>query len=215
MLRAFVVSLFVVAATAGASDADVLLVYGNLHGGGMVGKGVGGDQKGEAFFANAPNGTYGLSVAARFLFLAAEVSHDQYTFFGGQDQNSLRTWTQFSVGIDFDAGIGAGTPAKDGQPAKKSTKFIQFAAMAGFGVGTGQQVDPPLDNSEITDKGFMLGGKFGIGTHVNKLFDFGLMIPVQYGYFIKNGVAANDVSNHYQGIHGSALLFLRLNIKLL
>ena len=98
---------------------------------------------------------------------------------------------------------------------ERKGKFFQVSAMAGFGLGTGQQVDPPLDNSEITDKGFMLGGKAALGTHLSKYFDFGLMVPVQYGYFFKNGVAVNDVTNHYQGIHLEALLFLRMYIKLI
>lgn len=210
MLRASILSLFVVAAATSSANADVLLLYGNLHGGVMGGKGTGGDQQDQAFFQNAPNGTYGLSVAGRFLFFAGEISHDQYRFFGGETANSLRTWTQFSAGVDFDIDLGSEQQKKDHQG-----KFIQFSALAGFGVGTGQQVMPPLDNGQITDKGLMLGGRFGIGAHASKLFDYGLMVPVQYGYFFKNGVAANDVNNHYQGVHASALVFLRLNIKLL
>jgi hypothetical protein len=203
-------SLFVVAAAASSANADVLLLYGNVHGGVMGGKGTGGDQKDEAFFQNAPNGTYGLSVAGRFLFFAAEISHDQYSFFGGETANSLRTWTQFSAGVDFDIDLGSEKEKKE-----HKGKFIQFSALAGFGLGTGQQVMPPLDNGQVTDKGFMLGGRIGIGAHASKLFDYGIQVPVQYGYFFKNGVAANDVSNHYRGVHAEALVFLRLNIKLL
>ncbi len=197
-------------AVAAPAHADVLVIYGSVDAGGMVGKGTGGDQKNEAFFQKAPNGTYGASVTARFLFLAAEVSHQQYTFFGGDTANSLRTWTQFSTGVDFDIALG-----DDKQKKARTGKFVQMSVMAGFGLGTGQQVMPPLDNSQVSDKGFLIGGKFGIGSHVSKIVDFGVLVPVQYGYYFKNGVAANDVSNHYQGLHAEALLFLRFNIKLL
>jgi hypothetical protein len=213
MLRASLAPLAVLAVTALSTPAhaDVVLLYGRIDGGAMVGKGTGGDQKGEDFFQNAPNGTYGVDVVGRFLFLAAEISHHQYAFVSGSDStNSLRTWTQFSAGIDFDANLGSYEQKK-----QHKGNFVQFAALAGFGLGTGQQVEPPLDNGQVSDKGFMLGGKFGFGTHLSKLFDFGLLIPVEYGYFFKNGVAANDLSNHYQGLHAEALLYLRLNIKLL
>jgi len=209
MLRAYVLGLAILT-TAAPASADVLLLYGSAHGGGMIGKGTGGAQQDEDFFQNAPNGAYGLSVTGRFLFLAAEISHHQYAFFGGETANSLRTWTEFSVGVDFDVDLGDEKMKKE-----HKGKFVQFSALGSFGVGTGQQVDPPLDNSEISDKGFLMTGRFGIGSHVSKLFDFGLLVPVHYGYFLKNGVPANTVSNHYQGVHAEALLFLRLNIKLL
>jgi hypothetical protein len=209
MLRASVVTIAVLAAAAPAS-ADVAVLMGTVQGGGMVGKGTGGDQKDEAFFANAPNGAYGLAVSGRFLFFAAEISHRQYSFVGGEDENSVRTWTQFSAGVDFEVGLGSTEQKK-----KRQGTFLQLSAMAGFGLGTGQQVDPPLDNGQITDKGFMLGGKLAVGTHLSSLFDLGVMVPAQYGYFFKNGVAVNDVSNHYQGLSVEALVFLRLYIKIL
>ncbi len=207
--RATLVTLVLLAA-APSAHADILVLYGNVYGGGMAGKGTGGDQKDEDFFQNAPNGAYGLSVTGRFLFFAAEISHHQYSFFGGEEENSLRTWTQFAAGLDFDIQLGSEQEKK-----QHKGKYINLGTMAGFGLGTGQQVEPPLDNGEVTDKGFVIGGRFGVGTHLSKLFDFGLQVPVYYGYYFKNGVAANDVNNHYQGVHASALLYLRLNIKIL
>ena len=46
------------------------------------------------------------------------------------------------------------------------------------------------------------------------LIDFGLTVPVSYGYFFKNGdgATANDLSTHYRGVQGEALLFLRGHI---
>jgi hypothetical protein len=210
MLRASLLGLAVLVVSVGRVDADVLGLYGNIHGGGMVGEGTGGDQKGEDFFKNAPNGAYGAQVTGRFLFLAAEITHRQYAFTGGETENSLRTWTQFSVGVDFDVGLG-----NEMEKKQRKGKFFHASAMAGFGLGTGQQVMPPLDNAQVSDKGFVLGGRVGLGTHLSKNFDFGVMVPVQYHYLFKNGVAANNVDNHYQGVAIEALLFLRLYIKLI
>jgi hypothetical protein len=205
-----VVALLVVGA-APRAHADVLLFYGDLHAGGMYGKGIGGDQKSEAFFENAPNGMYGFAVGGRFLsFLGAEIQHHQYAFIGGTDGSDLRTWTQIMGGLDFNVGLGSEKEKKAG-----TESFIQVSAMAGFGVGTGQQIMPPLDNAQVTDKGFLLGGKLGYGKHLSKFVDFGVLVPVAYGYYFKNGVSASDVTNQYQGIHVEGLLYLRLNIKLL
>ena len=220
MVRApgFVIAVLYLAATPRPASADVLVLYADAHGGGMIGKATGGDDpavKNDAFFPNAPNVAYGLAVSARFLFLGASIQHHQYAFAGGEspapgEQSKLATWTQFTAGLDFNIGLGS-----DVQKKARKGSFVEVGAFAGFGIGTGQQVDPPLSNDEISDKGFLLGGKLGYGTHLSKFFDFGVMVPVSYGYFFKNGVPANVVSNHYQGVQLEALLFLRLNLKLL
>ena len=195
------------AAAARPAAADVLVIYGDAQGGGMFGKGTAGDQKDAAFFGDAPNGMYGARVGARFLILGAAIQHHQYT-----DFSDLSTWTQFSAGLDLQFGLGS--PAE--KKARKGT-FFGLSAMLGLGLGTGQQVMPPLSNDEITDKAFLIEGRLSYGKHLNKVFDIGFELPVSWGYFFKNGAgdAANDTSTHYQGIQAEGLVFLRANIKLL
>ena len=55
MLRAL--SFAAIVATAAPASADVLTLFGELHGGGVYGTGTGGDQviKDSAFFAEAPH----------------------------------------------------------------------------------------------------------------------------------------------------------------
>ena len=187
--------------------AEVLNLYGDVQGGGMFGKGLSGEQKDTAFFDTAPPGMYGARIAARFLFLGAAIQHHQYT-----NGSRISTWTQFSGGLDLQVQLGDEKEKK----ARKNS-FFELQGHLGFGVGTGQQVMPPLSNDEITDKAFMVEGRFGYGKHLNKIFDFGLTIPVSWGYFFKNGVmdAANDTATHYRGIQVEGLLFLRANIRLL
>jgi hypothetical protein len=198
------VALLVVAAPA---HADVLTLFGEAHGGGMGGKGMGGDQKDEAFFPNAPHGMYGLKVSARFLVLEGHIQHHQYR--GG---GSLATWTQFSVGIGFGVDLGDEKQKKE----HKST-FVEISALLGGGLGTGRQVDPPLSNDEITDKGGLFEGRFSLGKHLSKFFDVGVAFTGSYGYFLKNGVddTANDVTTHYTSMQFEALGYLRLRLKLL
>jgi hypothetical protein len=214
-------------ALAAPAHADVFTLTGDLHGGGMFGKGTSGDEavSDQAFFARIPNLTYGASVGARFLFLGATITHHQYA--GPRidegmsvDKPSLATWTQLVVGVDFTVDLGSdhtepGGPKSGAQKPEPHGKFVHIAAGAGFGVGTGAQVDPPLNNEQVDDKAFLIEGKLGIGKHAGKHTDWGLLVPITYGYFFKNGVPANMLENHYQGIHVEALLFLRLRVKML
>jgi hypothetical protein len=188
------------------AHADVLKLFGEVHGGAMGGKGTSGDLQDEAFFATAPHAMYGLEVGVRFLILEGRIRHHQYRGDG------LATWTQFSAGL----GIGIDLGDEKEKKANKSM-FAEVGALVGGGLGTGRQVDPPLSNDEITDKGVVLEGRFSIGKHLGKLVDIGVAATGSWGYFFKNGVddAANDVSTQYQGIQLEGLLYLRLNLKLL
>jgi hypothetical protein len=201
------VALAVLSLTAAPVSADVLKVYGEAHGGGMVGKGIGVDAMQSSFFAQAKGATYGGLVGGRFLFIDAHISHHQLPHDG-----TISTWTQFNAGLDFQVDLG-------GPQAKKEKKggYIEIGAWLGFGLATGAQVDPPLDNSEVSDKGFMLEGRIGFGKHLSKNFDVGIQVPASWGYIFRNGdgAAANDLSSQYQSIQLEALLVLRANLKLI
>jgi hypothetical protein len=205
MMRALCVAGVLV--TAAPASADVLKLFVEADGGGVYGKGTSGDLKDSAFFANAPHLDYGVLVGAEVLFLDAWIQHHQLT-----DGSRISTWTQFGVGVHGLLDLG---DVKQ-QKAHEGT-FVELGAGGWFGLGTGQQVMPPLDNAQITDKALLVEGRVGFGTHLSNVFDLGLAVPVSWGYFFKNGngAVANDVSTHYQGIQGEALVFLRANIRLL
>jgi hypothetical protein len=204
-----VVALAVLSLTAAPASADVLKLYGDVHGGGMLGKGIGGDAMAQesSFFAQSKGGTYGFGVGGRFLFIDAHISHHQFPHDG-----TISTWTQFNAGLDFEVDTGGPQAKKDHNGA-----YIEIGAWLGFGVATGAQVDPPLDNSEVSDKGFMLEGRIGFGKHLSKNFDIGLQVPASWGYIFRNGngAAANDVSSQYQSIQLEALLVFRANVKVI
>lgn len=207
MLRAL--SFAVVLATAAPASADVLKLFAEVHGGGVVGKATSGDPaiQDSAFFARAPHGAYGALIGAEFLFLDAGIQHHQFT-----DGDRLATWTQFGVGVHgtIDTGDAKQQKAHEGG-------YVEFGLGGWFGVGTGQQVMPPLDNAQITDKAFLVEGRLGAGKHLSNIFDLGVVVPVSWGYFFKNGngAAVNDVSTHYRSIQAEALVVLRANIRLL
>jgi hypothetical protein len=199
-------SLLVVAALATPASADTFKLFGEAHGGGMYGAGTSGDQKDSAFFQKARGGAYGALIGAEFLFFDALIEHTQFV-----NADGLKTWTQFGAGLHFTSELGTADEVKAGKGG-----YFEVGAYMWFGLGTGAQVMPPLDNAQITDKGFLGEGRFGFGKHLDKVFDLGVVVPVSYGYFFKsgNGAAANDLSTHYQGVQAEALLTLRANIRL-
>jgi hypothetical protein len=208
----WLVLLFSLAGLTARADADVFKLYGEAHLGGAGGTGLSGDPvdgpAGDtAFFANAPNGAYGLRVGARLLIIEGALQHHQLT-----NGSRLSTWTQFALGIGIQPELG------DAQARKAHTNsFLDIGLNVGFGLGTGQQVDPPLSNDEITDKGFVAEGRLGFGKHLNKVLDLGIVVPASWGYMFKNGfdTAANDESTQYTSFQIAGLLFLRANLKLL
>ncbi len=198
------------------ATADVLKLYAEAHGGGMVGKGIGGDlvdnpvtTSGAAFSEAAPAPAYGVAIGTRFLFVDVHAQHHQF-----RNADRVATWTQFLAGLDFEIPVGTQTPED-----KKAGKGAYFAlgVHLGFGMGTGQQVMPPLSNDEVTDKGFLVQGRLAFGKHLGKVLDVGLAVPVSAGYFFKGGAGAvaNDASTHYQSVQIEALLVLRANVRLL
>jgi hypothetical protein len=207
MLRALCFLAAVAVAT--PASADVLKLFGEVHGGGAFGTGTAGDQavKDSAFFAKAPHLTYGALVGAEFLFLDGLIEHHQFT-----DGSRIATWTQFGLALHGTVDLGDAKQQKAHEGG-----YFEFSFGGWFGLGTGQQVMPPLDNAQITDKALLVEGRLGGGTHLNSVFDLGVTVPVSWGYFFKNGngAAVNDVSTHYQSVQASALLVLRANIRLL
>jgi hypothetical protein len=203
MLR--LASLLVVALATPAA-ADTFKLYGEVHGGGAYGKGTSGDQKDSAFFQNARGGAYGALIGAEFLFLDGMIEHTQFV-----NGDGLTTWTQFGIGLHFTTDLGTAEEKKAHQGG-----YFEVGANLWFGLGTGAQVMPPLDNAQITDKAFLGEARFGFGKHLSSVFDLGVVVPVSYGYFFKsgNGAAVNDLSTHYQGAQAQALLTLRANIRL-
>jgi hypothetical protein len=210
MIRALrIAAALAIVVVASPASADVLKLFAEVDGGGVAGQGTSGDQviKDSAFFAKAPHLDYGALIGAEFLFIDAWVQHHQFT-----DGSRIATWTQFGAGIH--AQIDFGSPE---QQKVHEGPFFEFGGGGWFGLGTGQQVMPPLDNAQITDKAFIAEGRLGLGTHLSSTFDFGVQVPVSWGYFIKNGDGAvvNNVSDHYQGVQVEGLLYLRVNIHLL
>jgi len=211
MRRGLLATAILATVAPSAADAGVFKLWAEGNGGAVFGKRLAGEagNTNAAFFEEAPHGAYGAAIGAQFLFFDAVIQHHQFT-----DGSRLATWTQFGVGLRFELDVG--NPTKAEKKAGKGA-YLELATNLFFGLGTGQQVMPPLSNDEVTDKGFLLEGRLGFGKHLNKVFDIGVVFPVSYGYLFKNGggASANDTTTHYQSVQGEALLVLRANVRLL
>lgn len=200
-------------ALAGPASADVLSLRAEAHGGGAGGVGVAGDRKDAAFQNNARGGAYGALVGIEFLLVDAWVQHRQYN-----DGELIGTWTQFMAGLDADIDVGGGEKlAGSKDPAAKTPPkgFVELGIGVGFGVGTDRQVDPPLDNSQVNDKGFLIEGRFSAGANLGRFVSVGVSLPVTYGYyFMSDQGAANQTSTQYQAVEAALLLNLRVKLKL-
>ncbi len=197
-----------------AARADIISLLAQVHGGGSAGQGVGGDRKDEAFHDGATGATYGAKVGVEILFIDVWVGHDQYR----NGDGLLGTWTTFMSGFDVELDLGSqkgGTRNDRGEvDGGFSAGYAEFGLGAGFGLGTGQQVDPPLDAGQITDKGFVSQVFVGAGWRLTPSVSFGVQVPVQGAYLIKSGRGAvvNDLGTHYTEVSAAALLALRLNV---
>jgi hypothetical protein len=197
---------------AASAEAGVLELTGQVHSGGLLGVGFFGDRKDDAFHTGASGFGYGALIGLELLFIDGWIEHNQY-----HDGDRVHgTWTQFLIGADvqFDLGDGVGPPGQEGSVPPKG--FGEIGLAVGFGVGTGRQVDPPLDNAEVTDKGFVGQVHLDVGYKLTRVLSVGLHIPVGAGYFVKSGAGAtaNDLGTHYGSLQAAALLTLRTTLGL-
>jgi len=190
MKRALAIAVALLAAAAAPAPAHATFVelHAALRLGASTGKGIGGAQQDHDFFEGTKGGAWGALVGLRVLVLDVYVQHDQLT-----DFSSVKgTWTQFMIGPGFSFAL-------DGK------LHADMGVGVGVGLGTGQQIDPPLDNGEISDKGIMLELHLGVEYKIAPFVGLGVTLPIEWGYMFKNGVPANDVSNHYQTMRAMLL----------
>ena len=183
-----------VLAVPASAPAAVLELHAAVRSGASTGTGIGGAQKDADFFAAARGATYGVLVGLEVMWIDISVAHDQFTDFS----TVTGTWTQVMAGPHFTF------PLEEPKAGELPSTYADLGVAAGFGVGTGQQVDPPLDNAQISDKGGLIELKVGIEKRLGKYVGLGITAPLTWGYMFKNDVV-NDVSNHYQTFHAMVL----------
>jgi hypothetical protein len=195
------------------AEAGVFELDARLHAGAMLGQGVFGDLDDQAFYDDVSGLGYGVRVGAELLFVDAWIQHDQYL-----DGGVAGTFTQLMLGFDarFDFGERVGRDASSPEGEGYSRTYAEVGVCAGFGVATRAQVEPPLSDDEITDKGLIADLELGFGYRLTRILSVGVQIPVHAGYFSvsKDDAVANNLDNHYGAVNAAALLSLRINLSL-
>lgn len=198
------------------ANADILSLRTDLRSGIAGGKGMFGERKDNAFHPGGVRPAYGLLVGAEVFFLDGWIQHDQFLTSG----DVSGTWTQFMLGVDVEIDLGElkGYELTDSgdKEGGYSSLFFELGMGVGFGVGTGKQVEPPLDNGELTDKGFLFEARGMLGYRLTEMFSLGLTVPLSFGYYTKvgAGTTANNVDNHYSGMSAAGMLTFRANLSL-
>jgi hypothetical protein len=205
-------------AVASPAGADVFELDAQIHTGGMAGVNMTGDV--DAFHDRAKGFTFGGLVGVEFLFVDAWVEHNQYYNTEADAGSGINgTWTQFMTGFDlqFDMGERVGD-----DPQKPGTKgyskgYGEVGIAIGYGVATGQQVDPPLDRTEVTHQGFLGQVSLDFGHRLNKVLSIGIRIPIQAGYILADSdqnTTAQSEENWYSSLQGAVLVTMRMNFSL-
>jgi hypothetical protein len=193
----------VLALWSGTAEAKVLELYAQAQGGGGTGRGVAGALMDDDFFHGAGGAAYGARVGVEFLWMDGWVEHTQFN-----DGSLSGTWTQFMFGLDWDFALGDAP-----KPGEKPKTWGQVGIAGGFGMGTGRQIELPLDNGEISDKGPIAQVSLGAEYRFTKVTAIGVTIPVSYAYLYKNGSVANDASHWYHSVSVVVLAHLRFYIE--
>jgi hypothetical protein len=210
-MRLLLPAVVLAALVPATAHADLLSFRAEAHAGGGGGAGVAGDQQDHAFQKGARGAEYGALVGVEVLFVDVWIQHHQFATGDGL----VGTWTQFMTGMDVDVDLGV-PPEVKGQERGRPSGYFEAGLGLGFGVGTGQQVMLPLDNAQVTDKGFLAEAKIGAGKNLGPILSIGLLGTVSGGYYFKSGpgIVANDTGTHYQAVEASALINLRIKLKL-
>jgi hypothetical protein len=197
-------ALAALVAAPAAAHASFVELHAALRAGTSTGSGLGGAQKDNDFFAGAKGAAFGAKVGVQLLFLDLSVSHDQFTNF-----SEVRgTWTQLTLGPRFVF------PLNEGPAGVLPTLYADLGAAVGYGIGTGQQIEPPLDDAEVSDKGVVFELHIGIEYRFAKVLGIGVTAPLAWGYLVKNDIPITDTDGHYHSFHAMLLGTLSLHIGL-
>lgn len=200
---------------AGEARADVFGASVQLQTGYADGRGVAGEQRDAAFLDGASGLSYGARAGFRIAFLEGWVEHSQLA---GPD-GLQGTWTQFMGGGRVEFALGDERTGRklgdDGEVVAPYNRYFGTIGLGlGYGVGTGQQVEPPLSNDQVTDMGFLAQLNFGLGYRITDMFSLRFDVPIQGGYLFKSGEGhyANREDSQYQSVHAAALLGFRTRL---
>lgn len=197
---------------AAPSEAKVLDLYASLKGGWVTGGGSNSLAANAADYFELERGpALGFEVGAEILFLDLMINGTRMfdprsTDEAGVQEGSGGTFFQFLLGIDGDFALDGG--------AVPST-FLRVGGNAGVGLGLHREVRAPLDDSQVSDKGFVFNGVLALDQHLSRFFVVGLEVQPGYHIFFpggakqEQGVSGDD---HSRGFHFMTLAFVQFHL---
>jgi hypothetical protein len=168
----------------------------DLHVGGRLGAMTGwGSSTGTPdFFAHTRGAGIGFEAGLKLLIIDLSVTFTQFA----DSDGTVGTLTQFLLGTNFDIPAG-GAKFEDGQPRAIFRPGIQ----GGFGFGTAGPVDIPLNNAQVSDKGFVSYLNFAYEYFLNPFIGVGGQAQFGYHYFL-GGQVVNESDDHSSGFQLAA-----------
>jgi hypothetical protein len=166
----------------------------DLHVGGRVGGLTGWGTNNATtpdFFEHTRGFGVGFEAGLKLLVVDLSLTFTQVADGGG----TVGTLTQFLLGTSFDIPAGS-LRFENGQPRS----FVRPAIQGGFGFGTAGPVDPPLDNKQVSDKGFVSYATVAYEFFLNPFIGVGAQGQFGWHYFL-GGQVANDSKAHSTGYH--------------
>jgi hypothetical protein len=185
----FTAVLTAAALAARRADARWLDLHAGVRGGGITG--WGSDRNTPDFFEKTRGPGAGFELGVKLLVF--DVSANFLQVFDGSGR--VGTLTQFLLGFEIDVPAGDGK-LPDGHPQN----IFRPGLAAGFGFGTPGPVHPPLDNAQISDKGFVSHVKLAYEHFLNPFIGVGVEANLGYHYFLGGQVATNG-QDHSSGYH--------------
>lgn len=196
-------ALALVARDAPRAEAKLLDLYASMKGGWVTGQGSNSlAANASDYFDLAQGPSMGFELGAEVLFIDFIVSGTR--IFDQRSQDEVRvsgpgggTLFQFLLGLDGDFAL-------DSHP--EPSTFLRLGVNGGVALGLHRDVRPPLDNDQVSDKGFVWNGVVALDYHLNKLFVVGLEASPGYHFFFPGGAAANQNVNEAENSHGTHFL---------
>jgi hypothetical protein len=202
-------ALAAVALAARPAEARLLDLRAGARAGGLTGWGTTANTP--DFFERRGGPGVGAEVGARLLIFDFSVNFTQ--LFNGDGRNG--TFTQALVGIAFDIPVGNQYFAKGDIGAGQSQNIIRPIIGAGFGFGTSEAIRAPIDNAQISDKGFVSRAGVGYEHFFNPFIGAGAQVDFGYHYFVGGGqsmVASNETHSAGYNLSGFATLMFHLGL---
>jgi hypothetical protein len=179
-----------------AAEARFIDLHAQANGGGIAGW---GSSSTPDFFDHTRGAALGAEVGLKLLIFDLSAGFTQV--FDGSGTSGTLSQVVFAVDIDV--------PVGDAKlPNGQSVNIIHPSLGTGFAFGTNGPVNPPLDASQISDKGIVVPLKVGYEYFLNPFMSVGAEGMFGYHYFF----IGSSLNEHSSGFHFAGYGVLKFHL---